>query len=669
MRLWIAEKPNVGRAIAKELPGPQRDNRTFIECGAGNVVAWCVGHVLEQAAPEQYDEQLKVWRLEHLPIVPARWLLVPKQSTRELFETLKKLVSRATTVVHAGDEGREGQLLVDEVLEYCGYEGPVERFRTADLNPPAIRKAIGELQPNQRYFHLSQSALARQRADWLYGMNLSRLYTVKGREGGLDCVLSVGRVQTPVLGLVVERDREIENFRPKPYYVLRGRICSSRGDFPALWKPGAAAEEFLDPEGRLISRDKALQLVTTLSGQHGSCTKATTKRESQSAPLPYNLVDLQVDAERTLALTAQQTLDACQSLYEVHRLTTYPRSDCKHLPEAQFPLSPEVLTAVRTNLPVLTAIVAAAEPHRRSRAWDDREVGEHHAIIPTSCRSPGARLTEPERGVYELICRRYVAQFYPPHLYNSARIEVTIKDELFLASGRQTIDEGWRVTLPAPKIPELQVPESEDDSASPLPPISEGDPVIAAEVVPLEKKTKPPRRFTDGSLLQAMTGIARFVADPQIKSILKERDGIGTDATRAGILETLCKRGFLQRAGRHVVSMPLGRMLIVWLPRLASSPDLTAVWELGIKQISLGKMTLDQFMRAMLRQLTQLIDVGKKSPSPRAAHARTCPTCGTGVLRQRRSKKGNFVGCSRWPECKFVERAAAAEPAAGPSVG
>jgi DNA topoisomerase-3 len=659
MKLWIAEKPTMGRAIAKELPGPHRENRNFIECGEGNVVTWCVGHVLEQAPPEAYDEKLKGWRLEHLPIVPPKWRLLPKESTKEVLGTIKALLPRATSVVHAGDEGREGQLLVDEVLDYFGYRGPVERFRTADLTPPGVRTAITKLQPNGHYFNLSQSALARQRADWLFGMNLTRLYTVKGREGGLDSVLSVGRVQTPVLGLVVQRDLEIENFRPKPYYVLRAVISSEQGDFVAGWEPGPSAETLLDPEGRFISREKAIELARMLGGAAGTCTKAITERKSESAPLPYNLVDLQVEAERVLGLTAQQTLDTCQALYEVHRLTTYPRSDCNFLPAGQFAMAPQVIAAVRTNLPNLSAIVDSAELERRSRAWDDSKISEHHAIIPTASRSPNAKLSPAERGVYELVCRRFIAQFHRPHLFNTARLEITVKDEVFVAKGRQTIDEGWRMTLPAAAVAPANDIDDEGGSGQ-LPRLEQGAAVRAAEVKALEKKTRPPKRFTDGSLLQAMTGISRFVSDAQIKAILKERDGIGTDATRAGILETLCKRSFIVRQGKHIVSTPLGRMLISMLPPLASSPDLTAVWELAIKQVSQGKMTLDQFLQAMLRQLMQLIDTGKRTPPPRVRGARPCPTCGTGVLRDRTSKKGPFKGCTRWPECEYVERTARA---------
>jgi DNA topoisomerase III len=659
MRLWIAEKPAMGRAIAKELPGPHRDCRSYIECGEGNVVTWCVGHVLEQAPPEAYDERLKVWRLEHLPIVPAKWQLLPKESTKEALSTVKALLPRAKSVVHAGDEGREGQLLVDEVLDYCGYRGPVERFRTADLTPPGIRVAIANLQPNQRYLHLSQSALARQRADWLFGMNLSRLYTVKGREGGLDCVLSVGRVQTPVLGLVVQRDLEIENFQPKPYYVLRAVIASEGGNFVATWEPGPSSEPFLDPEGRLISRERAIELARALGGSAGSCTKAVTERKSESAPLPYSLVDLQVDAERVLSLTAQQTLDTCQSLYEVHRLATYPRSDCNYLPTGQFAMAPDVLAAIRVNMLELEPIVSAAEVGRRSRAWDDAKITEHHAIIPTASRAPGTKLSPAERGVYELICRRYVAQFYRPHVYNTAKLELTVKDEVFVARGRQTVDEGWRLTLAAAAAgpaPGAAAMDADEEVAGQLPRLEKGAPVTAAEVKALEKKTKPPKRFTDGTLLLAMTGISRFVSEPQIKAILKERDGIGTEATRAGILEMLCKRGFVVRQGRHMISTPLGRMLISMLPPLARSPDLTAVWELGIKKVSLGQMTLDEFLQAMLRQLMQLIETGKRTPPPRAAGARPCPGCGTGVVRERNSKKGPFRGCTRWPECDYVER-------------
>jgi DNA topoisomerase-3 len=664
MRLWIAEKPNLGRAIAATLPGPHRDRGKWIECAGDEVVGWCVGHLFEPGPPEVYNESYKTWQLQHLPIIPDEWRLLPRASTRDLIETLRALAARATSIVHCGDPGREGQLLVDQCIGQIGFRGPVERVRVHDMN--AIAEAISAIEPNKKFFHLSQSALARQRADWLYGMNLTRLYTLRGKQGGHDSLLSVGRVQTPLLALVVRRDLEIENFSPKPYYVLRAQMVCSSGTFSATWKPGSSVENFIDPEGYFVNRAKALELSSQLTGAAGLCTVASTKRETAGPPLAYSLVDLQIEADRLLGLTAQQTVDVCQSLYEVHRLTTYPRSDCSFLPEGQLSQSPLVLQAIAATAANLGGLVAAADPARRSRAFDDKKVGEHHAIIPTTLAAPNATLSAAERSVYELVARRYIAQFFGPHIFNTAAIEVLVKDEVFTASGRQTLDEGWRVTRP-PSAARAASSAEDGREVVQLPAITKGDAVTAAEVAALEKKTKPPKRFTDGTLVEAMKGIAKYVDDPKIKAVLKEQ-GLGTSATRAGILETLFKREFLERRDKHVISTELGRMLIAAMPPLATKPDLTAVWELAMERISQGQMSLDQFLQAMLRQLRQLIDAGIQGGPIKAPGAKPCPSCGTGVLRERKSKTGGFVGCSRWPDCAHIEGPRARPHARGATV-
>jgi len=437
MRLFIAEKPSLARAIADALPGPQTKRGNFIECGREDVVAWCAGHILELAEPEGYAPELKSWWLDQLPIAPTEWRLAV--TAPDLLRTIRSLLPKASRVVHAGDPDREGQLLVDEVLEFLGYEGPVDRLLVSDLNLPAVRKALGEIQSNARYRGLYEAALARQRADWLFGINLTRLYTLLGRAGGYDGILSVGRVQTPLLGLIVRRDVEIEQFKPLPYYVVRASVRSAGGPFTCVWQAPEGLTRVLDRAGRLVSRAHAVQIQATVGGKSGSATSASRDKKSEPPPLPYSLAELQVDAGKRLGLGPKETLDICQSLYETHRLVTYPRSDCSYLPEGQHAQAIAVLAAIATNIPALVTAASRADRSLRSRAWNDKKITAHHAIIPTTVASSGRELSPAEKDVYELVARGYVAQFYPPFEYHETTLMIEIEGERFRASGRQTI--------------------------------------------------------------------------------------------------------------------------------------------------------------------------------------------------------------------------------------
>jgi DNA topoisomerase-3 len=605
MRLFIAEKPSLARAIADALPGPQQRRDGHIQCGA-DLVAWCAGHILELAQPEAYDPAYRQWRAEHLPIAPREWKLEP--STPELLAVIRRLLPRASRVIHAGDPDREGQLLVDEVLEYLGYRGPVDRLLISDLNPPAVRRALDDIKPNAHYRGLYEAAVARQRADWLYGINLTRLYTILGRAGGYDGVLSVGRVQTPLLGLIVRRDLDIERFRPSPYHVVRAQMRCAAGTFVATWQAAAVAGGILDAEGRLTDRAHALSIQARVGGKRGVITTAVRDRRAEPPPLPYSLPALQVDAGRSLGVGPKETLEACQALYEKHRLLTYPRSDCSYLPEGQLGQATSVLAAIATNLTGLVPLVNAADRRLRSRAWNDKKVTAHHAIIPTFGTTALAELGLLERGVYELVARRYVAQFYGPYEYDEARVEFEIAGEKFRATGRTPTSLGWRAVVASDDADEQDTGEAPPQD---LPNIVTGEPVTCVDVALVDKQTTPPRRFTDATLIQAMTGIARFVEDSAIKKLLKETDGIGTPATQAQIIQTLFDRQFIEKRGRQVHSTSVGRALIQALPSLSTRPDMTALWEAAMRRISEGQMSLDAFLAGVAEQIEELVAAGR----------------------------------------------------------
>jgi len=616
MRLFIAEKPSLARAIADALPAPRKRERLHIECGGRDVVAWCAGHILQMAPPEAYGAEYKTWRLEHLPIAPRTWKL--EASSPDLLKSIARWLKSAERVVHAGDPDREGQLLVDEVLHFLGYRGPVDRLLVRDLSPDAVRRQLGALEPNSKYRPLSEAALARQRADWLYGINMTRLYTLLGRAAGYEGVLSVGRVQTPLLGLIVARDRAIAEFRSAAYYVVAAEFRAGGGEtFRAVWVPGAGAD--LDPDGRLVVRATADDACARLLGKQGRAATCTEEKRSEPAPLPHALADLQMDAGRRHGMSAAEVLGACQSLYETHRLLTYPRSDCAYLPEGQRAQAKDVLAAVANHAPTLAAAAHKADLTLRSKAWNDQKVSAHHAIIPTpSTGGAAAELTARERAVYELVARRYLAQFYAAHEYVQTKVELEVAGERFTAAGRQTLALGWKALAHSAQRADTADGErpqdgDEDDRApaARLPALKVDDAVTALRLTVEDKRTQPPKPFTDASIIAAMCGVAKFVQSPSVKKILTEADGIGTPATRATILETLLERGYAERVKRTLVSTETGRALVQSLPEVATTPDMTAVWEAAMRAVQGGTQTLDAFVARVGAQLAELVADGR----------------------------------------------------------
>ena len=632
MRLFIAEKPSLARAIAQALPLPQRRYRDHIQCGDGTVVAWCAGHILEPVMPEQYDRKYARWALGDLPIVPVQWKL--RASSPALLSGIKMLLRGATRVVHAGDPDREGQLLVDEVLDFLGYTGPVDRILINDTNPDAVRRQLAAIEPNARYRSLGTAALARQRADWLYGINMTRLYTLLGKAAGYqERVLSIGRVQTPLLGLIAARDVAIETFQPTAYYVVTAEVRTAAGEmFSARWLPAARPTE-VDEEGRVLQKEVALRIVERCAGAKGRVVRSERENKSEGPPLPYSLADLQIDAANRLGLSAQAVLDACQALYETHRLTTYPRSDCSYLPEGHFRQSEAVLAAVAGNLPDLGGLANAADLSLRSRAWNDKKITAHHAIIPTGGVGRAA-LNPTERAIYDLIARRYVSQFLPPCDYARIRLELEIGGERFVATGREILALGWRKAVSGAS------PEEGETEGAPLPSPAEGDAVTVAGVLACDKETEAPKHFTDASLMQAMVNIAAHVSDPRIKAILAEADGLGRPATRPGIIETLFERGYVWRRGKAIVATAIGRALADSLPRAATTPDMTAEWEGAMRGIAEGRESMDGFLGRTAVELARLVADAKSRrvlPPPPPGQAAAAKSPAEGGARSRAS--------------------------------
>lgn len=617
MILYIAEKPSMGRAIAAALPKPQYKDNGCIRLANGDVISWCIGHLLEQAEPQDYNPDYKRWQAEHLPIIPQQWQLKARKSAQQQLNILQNLIKQADQLIHAGDPDREGQLLVDEVIAWCkvttSKRDNVKRLLINDLNSTAIRQALKKLQPNKNFVPLSTSALARSRADWLYGLNMTRAYTLRGQLAGYQGVLSVGRVQTPLLGLVVRRDLEITGFRSVTFYQVQAEIVTSEGaTFNALWQPSAACEPYQDSEGRVLLRALAAKVQQAIKGQPADVISIQHQDKKQFAPLPYSLSALQIDAAKAFGLSAQQVLDSCQHLYERHKLITYPRSDCRYLPQAHFTEAARVSQAIIGNEPGLTSGLAGADLQLKSKAWDDSKVEAHHAIIPTAKALAANRLNATEQKLYGLIARQYLMQFYPPCCFTDSKVELRIAGGCFIAKARQQTATGFKALLPAFADSGRGAKDGAADNEPPLqpglPPLKVGQQLLCSDSVLLEKQTQPPAPFTDASLLSAMTGIARYVQDPKIKKILKDTDGLGTEATRSGIIELLFKRNFLQRDGKQIRATSAGKALIAALPPEASLPDMTARWEAGLNDICQRQQNYQAFMQPLTAHLQQLID-------------------------------------------------------------
>ncbi|GAB3339954.1 DNA topoisomerase III [Chromohalobacter beijerinckii] len=629
MRLIVAEKPSLARAIADALPAKTQRQDGYLECGE-TCISWCVGHLLEQAPPDAYDARYQQWRLDDLPIVPQQWQLIPRAKARAQLAVIRKLLKRADSVVHAGDPDREGQLLVQQVIERLGWRGPMARLLISDLNRPAVQQALQRLEDNARYQSLFEAAEARSRADWLYGINLSRAWTLTGRQAGYSGVLSVGRVQTPVLGLIVRRDLEIEGFVSRPFYTLWADLGVEHGTLRAWWQPQPPHP--LDDQGRLLAREPAEALASRLPTAEGHLSALQSKKKSQSAPLPYSLSALQVDAARRYKLPAKRVLDICQTLYERHQLITYPRSDCRYLPEGHFAAARQTLSTACANDDTLAGWLRGADFSRRSRAWNDKQVGAHHALAPTGRPFDAARLSNDEANVFRLIARNVLAQFYPPLETRDVKAEFSILGERFRAQGQEVLVRGWKPLF------------TTRDEAPALPALREGETARVQACAVEDRQTRPPEPFSDASLIKAMMNIARYVDDDAVRRTLRDTDGLGTEATRAGILETLITRGYVIRQQGALRATRTGRALIQALPDTATRPERTALWEQRLAEIAEGNADATAFLDTLVGDVHQLLSqadaerMRQALATPGGAEP-SRPTRGKSNTARRRTKK------------------------------
>ncbi|SDG95978.1 DNA topoisomerase-3 [Paraburkholderia phenazinium] len=723
MRLWIFEKPSMAQAVLPHLPKPHKRQNGYVETGDG-YVSWLAGHVLEQVQPGDYDERWGKfpWAFEDLPIIPKDWKLKITEDKKDQVAVIKALLKKCTSVVNGGDADREGQLLVDEVLLHFGNTKPVARIHMSAMDPVTVKKAIANLEDNTQYFPLYEAGLGRQRADWLVGMNMSRAYTILAKKQNYPGVLSVGRVQSPTLAIVVKRDREIDAFVPKDFWTIEAQFADPAQPALPFWSrwlpPGLSLESaekqaeldangeaeedeecadadelqgaagtaggtrpaWLDAQNRIIDKAKADQLAAKVqqAGQ-GVVTRYLNKPVEERAPMPFELTGLQTALNARYGYSAKQVLDTFQELYLAGHVT-YPRSDCAYLPESQHGEAPVVLDAIAQGAPHLATLVANANVTIRSRAWNDKQVGEHHALIPTVQAPDWNSLTAVQKHTYEMVARQYVAQFYPNCLVDKSKIEITIADERFAANGRVVKDPGWRAVFQG-EAPAADAGKAPKGSTPLLPVLAEQSWVDCKAVNVAAKRTTPPPRYTEGSLLTAMKHVYRTVSDPEERKKLKALDGIGRSATRAAIIETILKRSFVEAKGKQLVSTVIGRILVDALPKKLIDPGMTARWEALLDGIATKRVPLDAFMKAQEETIVELVRAaqastlptippeamparkpytganGKPTPRPVPAGAEKCPKCKKGHLVPRTVKNGpkagqTFKGCTNYPECK-----------------
>lgn len=612
--LYIAEKPSLGRAIAEGLGIVRRENGFFV-CRNGATVTWGFGHLFEQAEPDAYlpddlpttKRGKKMWRLRDLPVIPTEWkMLVRKQKgVKGQLSVIGKLIRSSAVIVNAGDPDREGQLLVDEVLEHFRVRKPVKRFWVSAIDPASIKKGLAALKENQGYAGMRDAARARSRADWLLGMNLSRAYTLTG-PGGL---IAVGRVQTPTLAMVARRDYAVRHFVPKPYLAITANLAKEAEAFRAKWQPKPGQPE-MDEEGKLLlDIPLGRALVEKLSKEKtATVLSAETKRKRVHPPKVYSLADIQAEANRLYGFTSEETLASCQALYEKHKVTSYPRTDSSYLPESQHAEAPSVLAAIAKTFPATARAVEKANPNLKSPVFNDKKVTAHHGIVPVAHAVDWSQLSYREQKLYRLIAKRYIAQFFPVHEYDETVVKLALGDETFTARGRVVVVKGWKALYAKVEkaAPEKRTAknrkgdekngEEDEDAAQTLPILKKGDVVDVLSVDGREDQTKPPAYFTEGTLIAAMETIWKSFDDPHLQEKLKEAGGIGTPATRSMIIQELKRKNYLETEGKKLHCTEEGRKVLLTASPKVRSAVLTAQFEAKLQEIERGTKTLSAFV-------------------------------------------------------------------------
>lgn len=652
MILVLAEKPSVGRDIARVLKCGQK-GEGYLE-GDEYIVTWAFGHLVTLCDPDELDERYKKWRTEDLPIMPEAIPTKVIAKSRSQFNLIKKLMKdkRVERIICATDAGREGELIFGLIYEKAEVSKPVDRLWISSMTDAAIREGFDSLKPREAYAGLYRSALCRSQADWLVGMNASRAFTLS-----YGALLSVGRVQTPTLAILVRRLQEIRDFKPEEYHTL---ICDF-GDYKGQWYDPGVKEDKL--AGRIKDEEAAKALVKKLKGKTGTVADISREDKRELPPQLFDLTTLQREANRLLGFTADKTLKTAQSLYENKKAITYPRTDSRYLPQDMIGRVYKSVENLAEPYAQLTQLIDRKEgklPISR-RLFDDAKVSDHHAIIPTPQRTDPDKLSPDEKALFDLIARRFIAAFCKTHVFEATRVTTRAEGESFRTLGKTVIEEGWKRVYGQSKT------ASKKDEEEPLPPLSIGDARTIKSLKAKKESTKPPSQHTDASLLAYMENAGREVDDEALREQMKG-SGLGTPATRAGIIERLIQVGYARRQGKALAATEKGEKLIAVAPPEITSPETTGKWELALSEIAEQKRDVDRFMRG-IRALTEFLvkyagenkhpveferEVkgrgGKVRPAANVVKDIKCPLCGKPVQETDKA-----FGCTGWREgCQFT---------------
>ncbi len=683
MIVCIAEKPSVARDIARII-GATADHKTYME-GNGYQVTWTFGHLCCLKEPNDYTENWRHWSLAALPMLPPRFgiKLIEDRGIKEQFDTIERLYSKADEIINCGDAGQEGELIQRWVMQKAGAKCPVKRLWISSMTDEAIREGFRNLKDQSHYQPLYLAGLSRAIGDWILGMNATRLYTLKYGQGRQ--VLSIGRVQTPTLALIVNRQKEIDNFKPEPYWVLA-----------TLYRDVV----FTATQGKFSSKEEGEKAFSTIAGKPFVVTAVQKKKGTEAPPHLYDLTSLQVDCNSKFGYSAEMTLNIVQSLYE-KKFTTYPRVDTQYLPDDVYPKCPQILNGVYQSLiagqsvyaPLVKPLGGKPLP-KTKKVFDASKVTDHHAIIPTGVPIRG--LTDIEQNVFDLIARRFIAVFYPDCRFSTTTVQGKVEDVTFKVSGKEILDPGWRKVYgkEAKQQTDDEARKTDEERVLPQFTVGESGP---HEPTLTEKHTTPPKYYTEATLLRAMETAGKFVEDEELRAALKE-NGIGRPSSRAGIIETLFKRRYIRRERKNLVATPTGIGLIdIIREELLKSCELTGIWEKKLRDIEHQRYDAAQFVAELKQQITDIVkdvlqdasprrlvitddateQVARKpksrkaapkaaKPKPNSAKSsdgqqpaiapsddligKPCPLCGKGVVIKGRTA----YGCSLWREgCAF----------------
>ncbi len=663
MRLFIAEKPELGRAIAEGLDGNYKSGEGYIQKG-DNIVTWAFGHILELAKPEEYDEKYKLWKLEDLPLPIKEFKYLPKKESKKQLKIICDLIhsDKITSIVNCGDADDEGQILVDEIVQYSKTSKPVFRVLINDLTPKAVKEEIAKIKPNADFKGMSERGFARSQADWIVGINLTRAYTIMARKNGYEGVLSVGRVQTPILALIVNRDKEFENFKSIDYFSLLGDFNINNNTIKARLKT----------EDKILDENLAKEIKESCENQNAKINlKIENKKEYP--PLPYNLLVLQAECAKLFGFSPDKTLEITQNLREKHKAITYNRSDCQYLPETMFEQAPNILNIIKENLnsnDEIQALIASSDLTIKSKAFNDANISAHYGIIPTQNKI-SSQLTQDELVVYNLIAKRFIIQFFHPREYQTNTINLEVNQRIFTATQNKTTKSGFRSLWQ--NIDSEEEQENNENDINDLSILKNGD-IAKCSLIQIEKKqTKPRPYYTMTTLLKDLNSVAKYVSDERIKKLLIEKDkdkkgesgGIGIPATRSNHIKTLIEREYIEvsKDKKQIIkSTKKGRDLIKLSPKSLITPDMTALWFEQQKMIEISELRREQFLEEITKEVISEIQRIDKNQEFKILDNENkpkiqCPQCNKGFLQRIKSKNGNswWWGCSEFKQgCKAM---------------